>query len=123
MQAEETSEKEMKTICVLLLVAILDIAGCHDEVVVNNDRPNKDRPVATTYKIKTNGDADTVQCFRIQNTEISQLTTLKKDQLVDIVAVEQGLRRFDGQLWLNIYPKLTHRPSCYVNINNLIPYS
>ncbi|MGB1257627.1 MAG: hypothetical protein ACPG51_17285 [Thiolinea sp.] len=56
-------------------------------------------------------------------TEISQMTVLQENQLVTIVAVEEGLRRFNNELWLHIYPKLSHRPSCYVNVNNLIPYS
>ena len=81
------------------------------------------RPVATTYKIKPAEAAQTVACYLIQNDQLKPLTVLPRDDLVDIVAIEEGLRPHQGDLWLHIYPRLTHRPSCYVNVNNLIPYS
>lgn len=81
------------------------------------------RPIATIYKIKATDAAQRVQCYQIRDNQLTTLTTLPSDDLVDIVAVEEGLRQHHGELWLHIYPRLTHRPSCYVNVNNLIPYS
>jgi hypothetical protein len=81
-----------------------------------------DRPVATIYKVKAATDTQTVRCYRLQNTGMTEMTRLQDEQLVNIVAIEEGLLQFDNQLWLHIYPRLTHRPSCYVNVDNLIPY-
>lgn len=81
-----------------------------------------DRPIATVYKIKPATDTQTVRCYRVQNNTMVEMTNLQSEQLVNIVAVEEGLLQFDDQLWLHIYPRLTHRPSCYVNVDNLIPY-
>ncbi len=99
------------------------LGGCHEtppppqaDIRITN------RPVATVYKVKADTNADYVRCYRIQQNNITEMTRLQNEQLVDIVAVEEGLLRFNHQLWLHVYPRLTHRPSCYVNVNNLIPY-
>ncbi len=107
------------TLSVLMLV----LTGCEDNALAIAALPNESRTIATTYKIKTDENNKTVECYRINNTGRSPITILEKGQLVKIVAIEDGLRRFEGELWLNIYPPLSHRPNCYVNINNLIPYS
>ena len=82
-----------------------------------------DRPVATVYKIKAAPGTEKVSCYRITTNSMTEMTRLQSEQLVNIVAIEEGLLQFNNQLWLHIYPRLTHRPSCYVNVDNLIPYS
>lgn len=123
MEGIRNMAREMILFRLMLLAVILTLTGCDDTVVPETDLNNKDRSVATLYKIKAGDNTGTVACFRINVTEISQMTVLQENQLVTIVAVEEGLRRFNNELWLHIYPKLSHRPSCYVNVNNLIPYS
>lgn len=105
----------------LLLSGLLMMSGCDNPPPPQADVKITDRPVATVYKVKATG-TETVQCYRIQNADMTKITQLQSDQLVNIVAVEEGLVKFDDQLWLQIYPRLTHRPGCYVNVDNLIPY-
>lgn len=106
-----------------MLSTILPVlTACDNNVLAVAALQNENRTVATVYKIKTDESDDKVECYRINASGRSPMTILKKNQLVDIVAIKDGLRRFEGELWLNIYPRLSHRPSCYVNINNLIPY-
>nr|CAA6827296.1 MAG: Unknown protein [uncultured Thiotrichaceae bacterium] len=105
----------------LMISGLLLLSGCEEPPAPQADIRITDRPVATVYKIKSAGN-ENVQCYRIQNSDMTQVTTLKSEQLVDIVAVEEGLVSLNDKLWLQVYPRLTHRPSCYVNVDNLIPY-
>lgn len=106
-----------------LPVLMLVLTGCHDSVFAVAALPNTNRTIATIYKIQTNETNNVVQCYRISANGRFPVTRLRKNQKVEIAAIEDGLRRFEGELWLNVYPPLSHRPACYVNINNLIPYS
>lgn len=105
----------------ILLTGLLLMAGCDSPPPPQVDVRITDRPIATIYKIKATN-TEKVQCYRIQNADMTKITTLHSEELVNIVAVEEGLIQFDNQLWLQIYPRLTHRPGCYVNVDNLIPY-
>ena len=106
-----------------LSVLMLILAGCEDTVLAVAALPSASRTIATIYKIQAGENTNVVECYRINADGRSPMTLLQKNQKVEIVAIEDGLRRFDGELWLNVYPPLSHRPTCYVNINNLIPYS
>lgn len=106
----------------LLLSAIAALSGCNETPPPQADIRITDRPVATVYRIKADENTDGVRCYRIQQDGMTTMTRLQSEQLVDIVAVEEGLLQFNNQLWLHVYPRLTHRPSCYVNVDNLIPY-
>ena len=110
--------------CVLLLLISILNTGCNDSSgsrsIALFDTGN--RSVATLYKIRTTPPETRVACYLLQNNSVEILTTLQKNELVEIVAIEEGLLPYDGQLWLRIYPPLSHRPNCYVNVDNLIPY-
>ena len=105
----------------LLMSGLLVISGCDNPPPPQADVRITNRPVATVYKIRATK-TDNVQCYRIRNSVMTKITTLKNKELVEIVAIEEGLVKFNDKLWLQIYPRLTHRPGCYVNVDNLIPY-
>lgn len=123
MESKAIIAREKMSIFFTLSVLMLILTGCEDNVLAIAALPSESRAIATTYKVKTDSDSNNVKCYRINAEGRSPMTIIPKNQLVKIVSIEDGLRRFDGQLWLNVYPPLSHRPNCYVNINNLIPYS
>lgn len=124
MEAMECINKIMDALnkAPLLLSGLLMISGCDNPPPPQADVRITNRPVATVYKVKTTN-TGIVQCYRIQSSGMTKITQLQSGQLVDIVAVEEGLIKLNDKLWLQIYPRLTHRPGCYVNVDNLIPYS
>ncbi len=105
------------------LLFTLILMGCKHDVAALTLLPGESRAIATTYKVKADKHTVGVKCYQMNTTKRSPLTFIAQDQLVKIVAIEEGLRYFDGELWLRVYPPLTHRPNCYVNVDNLIPYS
>ena len=123
MEAMECINKIMNALnkTPLLLSGLLMVSGCDNPPPPQADVRITDRPVATVYKVRATN-TDNVQCYRIRNSAMAKITTLKNEQLVEIVAIEEGLIKFNDKLWLQIYPRLTHRPGCYVNVDNLIPY-
>jgi hypothetical protein len=48
---------------------------------------------------------------------------LRNGQLVDLVAEQEGIIQRGTQFWLHVYPRLSHRPSCYLNVDSLVPVS
>ncbi len=124
MEAMECINKIMDALnkAPLLLSGLLMISGCDNPPPPQADVRITNRPVATVYKVKATN-TGIVQCYRIQSSGMTKITQLQSGQLVDIVAVEEGLIKLNDKLWLQIYPRLTHRPGCYVNVDNLIPYS
>lgn len=123
MESRALFARDKINVCCALSMLMLVLNGCDDNAFAVAALPEERRAVATVYKIKSDTAMNRVNCYRINAQGRSPMTVLTKNQLVKIVAIEDGLRRFDGQLWLNIYPPLSHRPNCYVNINNLIPYA
>ena len=123
MESKATMAIEKMNTFLTLSALLLILTGCDDNALAIAALPNEGRTIATTYKIKTTGDNQKVACYRINADGLSTVRLLGGNQFVKIAAVEDGLRRFNGELWLNIYPPLSHRPTCYVNVNNLIPYS
>lgn len=123
MESRAIIVRDKMSIFFTLSMLMLILTGCEDSALAIAALPGESRTVATTYKVKPDTDTTTVECYRINTEGRSPMTNLPKNQLVEIVSVEDGLRRFDGKLWLRVYPPLSHRPNCYVNIDNLIPYS
>ncbi len=77
------------------------------------------RKVATIYQIQA-GDQG-VACLHEPNTKARTTNILKNGQLVDLVALEEGMVKKGQDYWLHVYPRLSHRPACYINTRALVP--
>ena len=82
------------------------------------------RPVATVYKITTGAfNFSPIACRRAPAQNADTMIHLYAGTLVDLVSVEEGMLKRDNSYWLHVYPPLSHRPSCYIDVRYLVPYS
>ena len=87
---------------------------------VNRSSPvDTTRKVATIYQIQAG--AQCVACLHEPNTKARTTNILKNGQLVDLVALEEGMVKKGQDYWLHVYPRLSHRPACYINARALVP--
>lgn len=107
--------------CGFLLAASL-LGGCKDETTqpTTVELPPT-RIVATVYE--TQSDSGDTLCFREPDAVAHIVTVLRDGQLVDLVSLEEGTLKRGDQFWLHVYPRLGHRPSCYINTRQLVPVS
>ncbi len=105
-----------------LLLSVLTLGGCEDEPAPVARERLLERPVATTYQINANPE-HVIGCYRKPDTASERLTQLEKGQLVDLVSVEEGMYQRGNDFWLHVYPRLSHRPACFINVRWLVPYS
>ena len=98
MESKAIIAREKMSIFFTLSVLMLILTGCEDNVLAIAALPSESRAIATTYKVKTDSDSNNVKCYRINAEGRSPMTILPKNQLVKIVSIKDGLRRFDGQL-------------------------
>lgn len=107
--------------CGFLLAAIL-LGGCQDKPSSAGAvelPPN--RPVATVYQVSAV--SGNVACHRSAATDAPIVTVLREQQLVDLVSAQEGMLQQGGEYWLHVYPRIGHRPACYINVRNLVPVS
>lgn len=107
--------------CGLLLAASL-LGGCKDETTqpTTVELPPT-RVVATVYA--ANDDSGATPCFRAPDATSHIVTLLRNGQLADLVSLQEGTLKRGDQFWLHVYPRLGHRPSCYINTRQLVPVS
>lgn len=74
------------------------------------------RPVATTYRTIQRS-----QCYQAPDRQSDLITSLSANRLVDLVSINNATMRANGRFWLHVYPRLSHRPSCYIEARNLVP--
>lgn len=121
----KVSLRVMRSImCQGVLLVALVLSGCNEEELrIINIMPNlsNERVVATVYRIKAPSLEEPVPCYRLPSENSTRLTRLRDGQLVDLVAVEDGMIQNGDEFWLHVYPRLTHRTSCYINTRHLIP--
>ena len=77
------------------------------------------RKVATIYQIQA--DDQGVACLHEPTAKARTTNILKNGQLVDLVALEEGMVKEGQDYWLHVYPRLSHRPACYINTRALVP--
>ncbi|MEZ5451182.1 MAG: hypothetical protein R3E95_03645 [Thiolinea sp.] len=123
MEAPKENKKSSKNYQSLIIISMALVShSCEDAPLPSGLPPAASRPIATLYKVRTDNADERVPCYHIDENGLDRLTRLRNDQIVEIVDIRAGLRRYQGDLWLHVYPRLSHRPSCYVNVDNLIPY-
>ncbi len=77
------------------------------------------RKIATIYQIQSN--TQEVACLQKPNAQARTTNILRNGQLVDLVAVDEGMVKNGQDYWLHVYPRLSHRPACYINTRALVP--
>lgn len=107
--------------CGILLAATL-LGGCKNETSPPQvaELPPA-RVVATVYAARS--DTGNTACHRAPAAASALVSTLSNGQLADLVSMQEGVVKNGNDYWLHVYPRLGHRPSCYININQLVPVS
>ncbi|MBK8452862.1 MAG: hypothetical protein WAQ53_08475 [Thiofilum sp.] len=101
-----------------LVMTILTLGQCLDQEANSNPLP-VGREVALYYQ--TQSVNATAPCYRRPTAESSRMTQVKRGAIVTIASTTTKLIREGGEYWLEVYPPLSHRPTCYMNTRNLIP--
>lgn len=95
----------------------MPILGCESiDLPFDFPLPN-DRIIATTYEVQS----PQANCHRKPQQTSRSLITLKRGYLVDLVSLEEKLIQEGDIFWLHVYPRLSHRYSCYMDVKHLIP--
>lgn len=107
--------------CGLLFVAVL-LGGCKDQTSpVDHTQLPSTRVTATVYAVQPdNGSAN---CYRDADAGSSVVTKLQTGQLTDLASPDEKVIPQGQNYWLHVYPRLSHRPSCYINVRQLVPVS
>lgn len=106
--------------CGLLLVAAL-LGGCGQKTSLPGIELPPTRMVATVYAVQASTGA--IPCYREPDTGSPVVTQLRNQQLVDLVSLQDGMVQRGEEFWLHVYPRIGHRPACYLNIRHLVPVS
>jgi len=104
-----------------LLCAALMLGGCKNETSQPSVELPPTRTVATVYRAIT--ETGGIKCYRAADSNAPLVTQLSNGQLADLVDAAEGTLKRGNDFWLHIYPRLGHRPSCYINVRNLMPVS
>lgn len=95
------------------------LLACNKDTETSTPEPLpalESRPVATTYSTNTE-----TKCFQQASKQANIIATLPKGRLVDLVSLNGANIQAEGLSWLHVYPRLSHRPSCYIETRNLVP--
>lgn len=103
------------------LVAATLLGGCKQETAQPVVELPPTRVVATVYAV--NNESGDTPCYRAPDANSHIVTLLRNGQLTDLVSLNEGTIKQGGEYWLHIYPRLGHRPSCYINTDQLVPVS
>ncbi|HPY40569.1 MAG TPA: hypothetical protein PLM98_08630 [Thiolinea sp.] len=107
---------------IIFLTALL--SACTDNGSILNIADVSSRPIATVYKVNTTAiDYAPIECRRAPVATADVMIRLYNGSLVDLVAIEEGMLKRDNTYWLHVYPPLSHRPSCYIDVRYLVPYA
>lgn len=106
-----------------LLMSIMLLGGCQDKTPppATGAVLPPDRAVATVYHVSAA--SGNTPCYRAADASSPIVTLLHEKQLVDLVSLEAGMVQTGQDYWLHVYPRIGHRPTCYINVRNLVPDS
>jgi len=100
------------------------LTACMDNGNILNIADISSRPIATVYKVNTVAiNYAPIECRRSPAKNADVMIRLYNGSLVDLVALEEGMLKRDDTYWLHVYPPLSHRPSCYIDVRYLVPYA
>jgi hypothetical protein len=106
---------------IFLFITLL-LSGCkHETSPALEEALPPARVVATVYAVHS--EAGSAACYRAPDATSPVVTTLSNGQKADLVSSQEKVIQQGDNYWLHIYPRLGHRPSCYININQLVPIS
>lgn len=107
---------------IILITSLL--TACTDDGSILNIADISSRPIATVYKVNTAAiDYAPIECRRSPAKQAEVLIRLYNGSLVDLVALEEGMIKRHNHYWLHVYPPLSHRPSCYIDVRYLVPHA
>jgi hypothetical protein len=101
-----------------LVMTILTLGQCLSQEANSTPLP-PGRVVATYYQVQSVN--NTAPCYRRPTAESTRMTNVKRSAVVTIATSNTKLIREGSEYWLEVYPPLSHRPTCYMNTRNLIP--
>ena len=108
----------------LIIFNLSLLTACTDNGNILNIADISSRPIATVYKVNTVAiDYAPIECRRSPAKNAEVMIRLYNGSLVDLVALEEGMLKRDDTYWLHVYPPLSHRPSCYIDVRYLVPYA
>ena len=100
------------------------LTACTDNGNVLTIADLSSRPIATVYKVNTVAlNYTPIECRRSPAQTAEVMIRLYNGSLVDLVSIEEGMLKRDNLYWLHVYPPLSHRPSCYIDVRYLVPYA
>lgn len=100
------------------------LTACTDNGNILTIADLSSRPIATVYKVNTAAiNYAPIECRRSPTKNADVMIRLYNGSLVDLVAIEEGMLKRDNLYWLHVYPPLSHRPSCYIDVRYLVPYA
>lgn len=100
------------------------LTACADNGNILTIADLSSRPIATVYKVNTAAiNYAPVECRRSPAQNAQVMIRLYNGSLVDLVAIEEGMLKRDNLYWLHVYPPLSHRPSCYIDVRYLVPHA
>lgn len=104
------------------LLAVTLLGGCKDNTLqpTTVELPPT-RIVATVYAAHSS--SGNTPCFRGPAATSPIVVTLSDGQLADLVSMEGSMVQTGQEYWLHVYPRIGHRPSCYIDSRNLVPVS
>jgi hypothetical protein len=112
---------KIKTIImgIIMLWVSTFVLACNQDTEISTPKPLptlENRPVATTYRTNTES-----KCYQQASKQANIIATLPAGRLVDLVSLNGASMRAEGLSWIHVYPRLSHRPSCYIETRNLVP--
>lgn len=108
----------------LIILSNTLLSACTDNGSLLNIADVSSRPIATIYKVNTAAiDYAPIECRRMPANDAEVMIRIYNGSLVDLVALEEGMLKRDNTYWLHVYPPLSHRPSCYIDVRYLVPYA
>lgn len=94
----------------------LAVNACENSKTRYATAVTNERQIATTYRT-----LNATNCHQTASIQSPIIADLRTNRLVDLVAVKGSVIRAENIHWLHVYPRLSHRPSCYIPMTNLVP--
>ncbi|MGV6808871.1 MAG: hypothetical protein ACWA5U_03245 [bacterium] len=107
--------KQVFTVFNSILIGLV-LSACENTKTSYATASTNERQIATTYRT-----LNATNCHQAASIQSPIIADLRANRLVDLVAVKGSVIHAENIHWLHVYPHLSHRPSCYIPMTNLVP--